>query len=263
MTVDQRIPEPVQPLIQNYVLLVNERLPNLINAFYIVGSIALGEFNERFSDIDFVTVLNRRVTSAEVEQLRDVHRAVEKIYPRWEMSGSYVQIGDLAKLDHEIGSRPHYHDRVLHGDGQSGVNSITWWELKNHGIAVIGPPPRDLSLTIDWNLLISKMRENLNTYWTCWTNHPRRILIMHFDWGIQWAVLGVLRQLYAFRENSITTKLKAARYAINCLPDRWHLLIQEAIDIREGRKISAYRFKIVRTIEAVKFLKYMIQTCSA
>ena len=86
--------------------------------------------------------------------------------------------------------------------------------------------------------------------------------VMLADWGIQWTVLGVLRQFYSFRENSITTKVKAGEYALTCVPTRWHSLIQEAIDIREGKKGSAYRSRIVRMIEAVRFLKFIIQTCN-
>jgi hypothetical protein len=54
--------------------------------------------------------------------------------------------------------------------------------------------------------------------------------------------------------------LKAAEYALTCLPERWHPLIQDAIDIREGKKDLHYRSKIVRMIETVKFLKFVIQT---
>ena len=82
------------------------------------------------------------------------------------------------------------------------------------------------------------------------------------DWGIQWVVTGVLRQFYTFTENTITTKVKAARYALGHLPARWHPLIQEAINIREGTKESLYRNKIVRAADAFQFLNYIIQTCN-
>jgi hypothetical protein len=86
---------------------------------------------------------------------------------------------------------------------------------------------------------------------------------MYSDWGIQWTVLGVLRKFYSFRENSITTKVKAGEYALTCLPACWHRLIREAINIREGKETSAYQLRIARTIEAVRFLKFIIQTCNA
>jgi len=262
MSIDLCLPEPVQPVIEDYISLVGHQLPGWINAFYIVGSIALDEFNEQFSDIDFVAVLNRKATSKEIDELRRVHHVIERNHPRWKMSGSYIQPSDLGKLEGEMELHPHYHDGVLHPNNSSELNSVTWWELKNRGIAVLGEEPQKLPFTVDWSRLISRMRENMNSYWVSWTNRPGRILSLYSNWGIQWTVLGVLRQFYTFKENSITTKVRAARYALGCLPARWHRLIQEAIDIREGKRISAYRSRIVRMIEAVDFLKYVIQLCN-
>lgn len=259
---DQRIPEPIQPLLQNYLLQVNQQTPNLVTAFYIEGSIALDGFNEHFSDIDFIAILNRQITSTEIATLRNIHQSIEKSFPKWRMSGSYLQVSDLSYFTHDLGQSPSYHDGVLQPHGTFELNSVEGWILKNHGIALIGPESQTLGFNVDWNLLIQKMRGNLNSYWKGWTNQPQRLLMLFSDWGIQWAVLGVLRQFYSFRENSITTKTKAGEYALTCTPEKWHRLIQEALDIRAGRKHSAYHFRLSRTIEAIEFLKFVIQTCN-
>ncbi|RPJ26793.1 MAG: nucleotidyltransferase domain-containing protein [Chloroflexi bacterium] len=263
MSMNPRVPEPVGPILEDYISFVNKRLPGQINAFYLVGSIALDEFNEQFSDIDFVAVLNQTATSKEFEELRNIHRAIARNHPKWEMSGSYILPCDLGKLDDEIEPHPHYHDGVLHSNTSSDLNLVTWWELKNRGIAIVGETPHDLPFTVNWDLLLAKMRENLNSYWAGWANQPNRILRIYSDWGIQWTVTGVLRQFYTFSENSITTKVRAAQYALGCLPIRWHKLIQEAINIREGKKESAYRFRVLRMLEAINFLKYIIQVCNS
>lgn len=262
MSIALRIPKPVEPVIEDYVSVVSQQLPGWIDAFYIVGSIALDEFNEQFSDIDFIAILNRKATSREIEELRRVHHVIEKNHPRWKMSGSYIQPSDLGKLDDEVQPHPHYHDGVLHPNNSYELNSVTWWELKHRGITVLGEAPQNLPFTVDWDRLVSWMKENMNCYWVSWTNRPIRVLSLYSDWGVQWAVLGVLRQFYTFKGNSITTKVRAGRYALGCLPIRWHKLIQEAIGIREGKKRSAYRSRIARMIEAVNFLKYVIQLCN-
>ncbi len=260
---DRRIPESIQPLLQNYILQVNQQTPNLLTAFYIEGSIALDGFNEHFSDIDFIAILNRQITLVEIETLRSIHSTIEKIFPEWRMSGSYFQVIDLSHFKDAPSQNLFFHDGVLQLHGHFELNSVEGWILKNHGIALIGPEPQTLGFSVDWNFLIQKMRDNLNSYWLSWANQPQRILMLFSDWGIQWAVLGVLRQFYSFRENDITTKTKAGEYALTCLPEKWHRLIQEALDIRAGRKHYAYWFRLSRTIEAVKFLKFIIQTCNA
>ena len=256
---NSRIPEPVRPILEKYISLLEQKSPGLIRAFYIVGSISLNEFNEHFSDIDFVAVLDRPASQADIESLRTLHKAIEEDFPGSKLSGNYLQMTDLGRFENEIQPHPYYQDGKLHEAGYFEINSITWWVLKNYGIAIWGNEPEDLPFTVDWELLVDRMKENLNSYWLGWTKRPGRFLVLLSDWGIQWTVLGVLRQYYTFRENSITTKIGAAKYALNCLPSDWHPLIQDAIDIREGKKGQHYHSRIFRMIGAVKFLKYIIK----
>lgn len=51
MSMNPRVPEPVQPIIEDYISFVNKRLPGQVNAFYLVGSIALGKFKEYFTKL--------------------------------------------------------------------------------------------------------------------------------------------------------------------------------------------------------------------
>lgn len=261
--VNQRVPEVIQPILQNFNSLISQQLPDLMKAFYLEGSIALEEFNERFSDIDFVVIFERRATQAETEHLRHIHQVIEKTYPQWKMSGSYLHWDDLSNPGSEVNPILHFHDGILQLDGHFEFNSVEGWILKNHGVLLLGPDPQKLPFAVDWYLLIRAMRENLNSYWVGWTRRPNRIIILLSDWGIQWAVLGVLRQFYSFRENTITTKVKAGEYALSCLPGRWHQLILEAIGIRNGQHWSRYRSRMMRTVETIKFLKFIISTCNA
>jgi predicted nucleotidyltransferase len=260
---DQRIPEPVRPILQDYIALVNQRLPGLIKAWFIEGSIALEGFNEHFSDIDFLVVLDRTATSAEIESLRLIHKTIEKDYPKREIMGNYLPTDAWSLFNGQRESHLRYHRDILQPQKRFDLDSVEGWILKHHGIALIGPDPQSLRFTVDWNVIIRKMRGNLNSYWAGYTRRPNRIISLYSDWGIQWTVLGVLRQFYSFREDSITTKIEAGEYALTCMPTRWHRLIQEAIDIRECKPASAYRFRIMRVIDTINFVKYVIRICNA
>jgi hypothetical protein len=258
-----RIPEPVRPVLDSYVASSDKLLPGLIRAFYVVGSIALDGFSELFSDVDFVAVLNRKASPQDIASLKAIHRSIKQQFPEPKLSGSYLQPDDLGHFANEIARHPYYHDGRFHKEGCFEINSVTWWILKNRGVAVLGADPTDLPFTVDWNLLVSWMRENLNSYWMSWTKRLDGFLVMLSDWGIQWTILGVSRQYYTLRENSITTKIGAAAYALTCVPARWHPLIREAIEIREGHEGSHYSSRFSRMIDSVKFLKYVIQVCNA
>ena len=53
------IPRIVDSVINEYITLFNEHLPETIEGLYIHGSIALNAYVEDSSDIDFITITNR------------------------------------------------------------------------------------------------------------------------------------------------------------------------------------------------------------
>ena len=260
---DARIPDLIRPALEYYARRMEQARPGFMRAFYLHGSIALGAFEPRWSDIDFIAVIACQATPQDIDGLRLVHREIRTRYPQWEWEGSYLQEQDLGHFDKEVEPGPCYYDGELHAQAHRGLNSVTWWTLKNRGIAVIGPPPQDLAFVVDWDLLIRQMAKNLNTFWAGWAYRPGEMVKLLTDYGIQWAVLGVLRQYYTFRENDITSKTGAGNYALAHLPERWHPIIRTALGIRAGAHKSYYRSRIIRAVEAVRFLRYVIATCNA
>jgi hypothetical protein len=257
-----QIPALIQPMLDAYVAQLQAELPGLVEAIYIHGSIALGAFHPTLSDIDAIMVVSRRVSDSDVEKLRQIHAMIAKQYPRWKLEGSYLQWRDLGQAETAIQAHPTYHDNVLNPAGHFDVNHVTWWVLKNHGITVLGQDVRGLDFSVDMDAMIAAMRENMNTYWASWATLSR-FPMMISSWAIEWTVLGVLRQYYTFRERDITSKTGAGEYALKHMPQQWHRIIQEAINIREQKAGSLYSFRITRAIEAVRFLRYVIGTSNA
>lgn len=256
------IPQPVQPVLHEYLRLVHDAVPELLVAFYLHGSLALDAFTPGLSDIDFIAITSRRCSANDLATLRAVHQRLTQRYPKTPLEGSYLQWPDLGQLEDTIPPHPHIHDGILHPSGYHDINSVTWWILKYRGIAVIGPPPDQLDIYVDLAELIVKMRHNLNTYWASFTTNPRRMAWLLDDYGIQWAVLGVLRQFYTFREQAITSKIGAGEYGLQHVPVHWHGLIQEAINIRMGGQPSLYQSRVVRAIMARAFLQLIITACN-
>jgi Domain of unknown function (DUF4111) len=257
---DARIPESIRPLLQDYLGVLNDRVP-LAEACYLHGSIALNAFNDRLSDIDFITVLRYRPTADDLTHLRTIHQTITNKYPRWKLDGSYLQWQDLGRLPAAIDPSPYVAEGILHPQGYRDVNLVTWWLLKHHGVALFGTPPQSLTFTVSWDELVARMHENLHSYWRSWTRSPTRLPQLFTDYGIQWAVLGILRLWYTFREGDIVSKTDAGRSALIHLPARWHPLIQEAIDLRETPDRRLDRSRICRAYDAFQFLRYIIRLC--
>ncbi|GAB4212129.1 MAG: DUF4111 domain-containing protein [Roseiflexaceae bacterium] len=254
------IPPLVQRVLDEYIELVHTALPGLLEGLYLHGSLALGAYLPGRSDIDFIAITSRRCTPGDIAALGTVHATLSQRHPDAPLEGSYLQWPDLGLLEDAIPPHPHIHDGVLHPSGYHDINGVTWWVLKQHGLALLGPPASQLAIVVDWDDLIAKMHHNLNSYWASFVTVPQRALWLLDDWGIQWAVLGVLRQFYTFREQAITTKTGAGHYGLLHTPPRWHRLIQEAINLREGHA-AAYRSRVLRALEARAFLQLIVTAC--
>ena len=256
---DPRLPTALIPMLEDYLSSIDQHLPHFLSAFYIVGSIALDEFNPHFSDVDFVAMIDHRASHPEMERLSQIHKDIERQYSRWKFSGMYLLKEEIGNYAGELEPRLGFHDGVLRLRPDFELNPVTWWILKNHGISVFGPFPHELPIIVDSKHLVSWTHENMKTYWKSWTRRPGRLIVLFSDWGIQWAVLGILRQFYTIRENKITTKQRAGQYALSVIPERWHRLINEALRIRTKTTGAFYSWRLMRMADAVRFLDYIIQ----
>jgi hypothetical protein len=255
------IPESAQQVLSEYIALAHAALPGLLTGVYLQGSLALHAFNPGLSDIDFISITSRRCTDADITSLRVLHKMLTLRYPRPQLEGCYLLAQDVGRFEDAMPPHPYIHDGIFQASGYHDINAVTWWILKHRGIAVYGPPPDQFNIELDWQALLTNMHHNLNTYWASFTTNPRRIAWLLEDYGVQWAVLGVLRQLYTFREHSITSKAGAGMYGLVHTPPQWHRIIQEALNIRAANATSSYRFRLMRAITARAFLQLIIAAC--
>jgi hypothetical protein len=172
-------------------------------------------------------------------------------------------VGNLGQPESDIQPHPIYHDNMLEAAGRFDTSPVIWWLLKNKGITLLGTEAQQLPFEVDWDAVVSYMRENINSYWASFTSNPSRMTWNLSDWGVGWVVLGVLRQYYSFKEKDITSKVGAGEYALNVLPVEWHNLIQDALDIRQGRKPKHYSSRFTRAYAVIQFVRYIIEVSSA
>jgi hypothetical protein len=249
-------------LLEDYLVEVENGLPGYLTAFYLHGSIALGEFQPKYSDVDFIAVISRRSTDDDFARLAAVHAALKEKYAQNPLSGSYLQPEDLGRFASEIEAAPYYQDGIMQR-GHFDINAVTWWILKNRGVTLLGTPAERLPIEVDMERMIADMHRNMNTYWVSFIRQPARMAWLFSDYGVQWTIPGVLRQFYTFNEKGITSKIGACEYALQHVPQRWQRIIQEAMNIRNGRDTRLYRLRPQRALDGIQFLRYIIERCNA
>lgn len=257
------LPEDVEIVLKDYLEIVNAKLPDLIEAFYIVGSIVLNDYCKGKSDIDFVSIIKRDMTSDEMKIIEEIHGEINSKYPEIVLDGSYVTPQQLGKLDKDVGPVIYFDGKVKYDCKSGNVGILTWFMLKKYGITITGKPPEYYINHIDVKDLVSYVHLNANTYWAEWTEKASKRLSLDgiltlFGRKVEWGVLGICKLYYTMHERDIVSKYKAGEYALNRIPSNFERILKEAMRIRKNEAKSYYKSPFRRRKDTIQFMRYMI-----
>lgn len=259
------VPEKVSEILKEYFAIFESKLPNLIESYYIYGSVSLGSFNYGLSDIDFIAVVKRKVTVEDISILKEIHKYIKKKFHKTDLMGMYVMKRDLQAQHKNEESSPCFIDGIYNGLKKFDKNSIDAYQLKKYGLTIKGQRIENFDYTVNWDILIQNMRHNLNTYWLNWKCGCERFPSIRFiglfiNLGlVEWCVLGVSRQYYTFKERDMTSKVGSGEYALQTVPQRWHKIINESMRLRKGNTKSYYKSIFERRRDALRYIEYIIE----
>lgn len=255
------IPQKVEQVLFAYENELKCAFNNKVYGVYIYNSVALGNFDSNKSDIDFVTIINEDFDDVDLKKLKLIHQKLLNSYEyASKMEGMYIRIDNVGKENGEISPYVYFSDKKLHDYGYYDINSVTWWTLENHGIAIKSPDISSLQLAIKWKDVITNMNYNLNHYWK--GKLENRFLFIT-DYWIEFSILTLCRILYTFENNKITSKTEAARFVANMVNEKYKMIISEALRIRTGdSKKSLYKWRVSRLRDARAFAESIISYCN-
>lgn len=249
------LPTELVPLLNHYVLLLQEQLPDKLHGIYLYGSVAQGFYEGKQSDIDFITVFTAELSDSELSQLLQVHQSLEGYYPlAATMDGVYIALAQVGKNNQQLDKYPYYATGSFCRAGHHDINPITWWSL---GAPLYGPP---LKVDVIWSEILMATQNNLRGYW------QRKIeAISHTiatDDNIEWMVLTLCRIVATLETQMYTSKTKGGEYALAALPAHWHDIVREALRIRDRRpELSLYHSVAERSGDAVAFGRWILGYC--
>lgn len=260
------IPKLVAEICDRYCRELLAEFSSVVIGVYLHGSVALGDFQQGSSDIDFVTVVKRVLTEDDRRILERVHASLAKSYPRTQMEGVYLLPEQLGRSLGEIPPVPGYHDGRL-TMGHFSINPVTWYELKTLGITVYGHALARLEFNGYIEQLRSYSMENINSYWRRWVDsysRPRFRYAVHALFcrePVAWGVLGVTRLYHVIAECSVVSKSGAGEYALEHLP-QWRPIVTEALQVRKGIARSRYRNAFTRRRDLIQYMNFIIDECN-
>jgi hypothetical protein len=230
---------------QLYLRQLDRLLPGAVVGLYLVGSVALGGYRRRRSDLDFVGVLDSAVDRRRVGRLRIAHaqsglvtgsRALtEGRSPlTGTLNGVFISESDLPMPVTRI--RPvasQVGTEFKSGRAGSDLSPVGWNVLSEKGIAIRGPHPSALNLDPEPDRLRSWTAGNLDTYWRPWVERvmsgPQRRFALRPRYWTAWGVLGAPRLHCTIATGEVISKEAAGEYARREFAPQWQPLIEEAL----------------------------------
>ena len=204
---------------------------------YLQGSFAGGDFDEH-SDVDYIMVIERELTEAQVTELQSMHARIYELDCAWaqHLEGSYFPKETL-RLPPQPGETLWYLDngarqliRSVHCN-----TLVVRWQLRQHGVALLGPEPQTLMPPIPEADL------------------RREILAVIHDWGGEiladsehfnnrfyqgFIVLSFCRMLHSLHTGEIQSKRRGAEWAKATLDPAWRDLIDRTWGTRPVPEVS-------------------------
>ena len=233
---------------------LDARLPGQLEAFYLVGSIALGDYREGQSDVDFIAIL---ADEPDVAILQAVHADLARHHPALHCDGIYLRPGELSAP--AAGSGIEVRDGRLRDQSAGERHPVTWLILADAGIALRGRAPDHHWVMAEREAAIGHSRANLQAYWRPWLEARRRLLSpvgpgLLKDGAVVWGCLGIARLYATIATGRVPSKSGAGQHALGAFPAHGKV-IAEALRLRGNPGAARhYRSRLARRRDLIAFM---------
>ena len=230
------LPDEARTALDRWLAVHDEVAPGLIEGLYLVGSLALDDWQPR-SDIDIVAFTADPATDDDAALLRDAHEVAAAEIDR-SIDGPRLAWGDVTVAPISL-HRPWSLDGEFRHDGDCfEINPITWYTLAVHGVAVRGPEPSTLGVVTDVDDCRRFVHDHVATSWrqvaetvAAAADDPERA---RFDAEVtEWCVLGIARMFATYRTGRVLSKSAAGEYLVAEAPE-YTSLVERALAIRRA-----------------------------
>ena len=226
--------------------------------FYLYGSLSLGDFDPKSSDIDFLVVTEEELSGEVLEQLRDMHAGIASSglpYAK-RLEGSYIPRAALRRYDPENARHPTIGvDWEFHIDQHRSNWILERYIVREHGVVLWGPSPKTLIDPILLYELQMAVCEQLREFWQAQLDGPEWLRPRDYQ---SFAVLTMCRVLYTLRQGVVTSKTEAAAWALQALNPQWRPIIERALIWRHEHE----RDDLTETLRFLRYaIKYGMRLC--
>jgi hypothetical protein len=216
---------------------------------YLFGSLVTGSYDDGISDVDLLAATAADVDDEELEALRRMHHRLVERRPEWDdrIEVAYLSTTGLQTFKTQTSRLAIISPgEPLHAVAAGRDWLLNWYPVLAAGVALFGPPPRDVIAPISQAEYLDEVRKHAMSWGESWGSPRDR-------GGQSYAILTMCRTLHTHRTGNHTSKLLAASWSQRELPE-WSDLIHDALATRMAPRKC--RSKLSPNIsEAVRFIR--------
>jgi predicted nucleotidyltransferase len=233
-------------VLRDHALRLQETLGDFMIGVYLVGSLAIGDF-DLTSDIDFIVVTSDELSESQVNRVQSVHDRTYRQDNRWvkqleysffpkdmlnHLSSPFSRHGRTEGENRELWHFCHGSPTLERSDHDNSL--VVRWTLREKAVVVIGPDPTALLNSVSANALRTEVRNTL-------VGWGRELLADAEPYGNRFfqafIVLHFCRMLQDQEEGRVTSKLEGAEWAKAKLDPKWIPLIEYCWNDRQDSEI--------------------------
>lgn len=208
---------------------IRRTLNGSLLGLYLYGSLAAGDFEPERSDVDLLAVVSSGVEGDAFDRLDAMHGRIVRDFPAWEdrIEVAYVSVQALRTFKTETGEIAVVSPGEPFHLKEAGKDwLINWHMVREVGVTLFGPPPRDLIPETSEAEFVEAVRRQSGD-WADWVHEMRT------PGARSYAVLTMCRALYACTYGEQASKKVAVLWAQKHLPGH-AALIRRAWNWRSG-----------------------------
>lgn len=225
---------------------------------YLQGSFAVGDY-DRHSDVDWIIAIQDELSTEQIQALRVMHEVIFDLECPWaqHLEGSYFP-KDVLRGPPQRGKLLWYIDngsRTL-VESEHCNTLVVRWQVRQHGIALAGPPARTLIDPIPVNALRQEIFDVIHDWGKEILADPEHYNNRFYQGFI---VLSYARMLHSLHTGEVRSKHSGAEWAKANLDPSWAGLIDRSWVTRPNPEVSVRQPADPQDLAAtLDFVRYCI-----
>jgi streptomycin 3"-adenylyltransferase len=232
---EYKFPKKTPKLIREFLIETLSRVQSILKedlvGVYLYGSLAMGCFNPKSSDIDLILVVRKRPLKGQRKEVIEYLKEVCSKSRRIELS--IIRENILRNPRYPIMVDLHFEHwgEIFENEKDKEILS-NLYTARKRGFCVWGKPISNVFSEIPPEYHLRSVVDDLSCTRKYLHENPERV---GYDPVVYW-VLGSCRILAFIREEKVLSKLEGGQWGLANLPEKYHDLIEQATYRYQGKK---------------------------